>query len=273
MTQPFCPRYRGQFSAFRLVCFSTTPLSNRCACCLLSAAMSLSLSPSNLSLLVRNTLFRLRPLRSFLVHPPAQTLTITTTWQQQQKQQQQQQHQRNGGEPNGQEIKQTYVALQGALEDELLSHLAVPFWLIRGGSMGEWGSFFTVPLRGSEIVKGTMRRQATRSRNSGNFCAAENRVGRHHSQLRSLGGGVGCRLGAVASKCLAHTAVSFTRFWGHRLQPKPARNCGVVTSSALCYCRPGKGWQRSSKQVRTYLLEHFTIRPQSMTNRFTKVQI
>lgn len=30
------------------------------------------------------------------------------------------------------------------------------------GSMGEWVSFFTVPLRGSEIVKGTMRRQATR---------------------------------------------------------------------------------------------------------------
>lgn len=27
--------------------------------------------------------------------------------------------------------------------------------------MGEWVSFFTVPLRGSEIVKGTMRRQAT----------------------------------------------------------------------------------------------------------------
>lgn len=44
--------------------------------------------------------------------------------------------------------EKTYVALQGALEDELLSHLAVPFWLIRGGSMGEWGGelFQTVPL-------------------------------------------------------------------------------------------------------------------------------
>lgn len=39
--------------------------------------------------------------------------------------------------------------------------------------------------------------------------------------------------------------LSFTRFWGHRLQPRPARNCGVVTSSTLCHCRPGKGWQRS----------------------------
>lgn len=115
--------------------------------------------------------------------------------------------------------------------------------------MGEWGSFFTVPLRGSEIVKGTMRRQATRSRNSGNFCAAENRVGRH-SQLRSLGGGVGCRLGAVASKWRAHTVL-------HSLlgAPTAAQACPELRCRHFKYTVPLPARQRLaafSIQVRTY---------------------
>ena len=147
--------------------------------------------------------FQLRPLQCSLlncqVHPPAQHRQHGSNSSKQQTATSASREERNS-----QETIKTYVALQGALEDELISHLCSSFLVDQGRINGGNGvvSFFTVPLcAGSQKIVKKHNAETGASgpgRNSGNFCAAENRVGRRgqpachscHSQAlrrRSLG--------------------------------------------------------------------------------------